>query len=118
MTDPYVGGHPEMPLHPYQPNGDGQCWNCIRAARELIEDLPKHPHTCGTCAWEGPSKVAYYRHCLVAQHDHWENILALDWRRERRERLGALADRRRLHAMLAAEARDPSAPWNVGGSDH
>lgn len=29
QDQPYVGGHPEMPLHPYVPTGEGECQNFV-----------------------------------------------------------------------------------------
>lgn len=34
---PYVGGHPEMPLHDYVSDGSGGCVNCLEAARPSDE---------------------------------------------------------------------------------
>lgn len=36
MSGRYVGGHPEMPLHPYEPTGEGTCAACIRAAADNV----------------------------------------------------------------------------------
>jgi hypothetical protein len=38
---PYVGGHPDMPLHPFEDVGDGTCAACIRATEaELMRRFP------------------------------------------------------------------------------
>lgn len=68
-------------------------------AAALARALPVHPYTCGTCPWEGPSRVAYYRHCLSARHDHWRNIIELHVDAGRRRRLRALVDRRMLKEL-------------------
>jgi len=35
--------------------------------------LDVHPHTCGTCRWEGSTRAAYIGHIMAFRHDHWDS---------------------------------------------
>lgn len=94
-SGPYVGGHPEMPLHVYEPTDGGTCAACDRAQLE--------PRTSA-----GRSMLS----TLVPANDG--SVLDL-MRNELRERLRplilAVEDEAR-GAPLDAEELDHSAPWS------
>ena len=69
MTGDYVGGHPEMPLHPYEATDDGTCAACDR----FIVTSERHTPTvgrdaligrvsCAACDWTDEHHETFMEH--------------------------------------------------------